>query len=90
MDNQFDQIYDCVTIESTVLHQFESYLQHLSCMNILCSLSKRGGLKKDSEIGISILRFDIFASPLSSPLGEERGDREPRVKREGTMSETLG
>ena len=54
MDNQFDQIYDCVTIESTVLHQFESYLQHLSCMNILCSLRKRGG----SEIGISIQRFD--------------------------------
>ena len=39
MDNKFDQIYDCITIESTVLHQFESYL-HLSCMNNLYSLRK--------------------------------------------------
>ena len=57
MDNQFDQIYDCVTIESTVLHQFESYVQCLSCMNILCSFRKRGGLKRDFEIGISISCF---------------------------------
>ena len=49
MDNQFDQIYDCVTIESTVLHQSESYLQRLSCMNILCSLRKRGGFKRDQR-----------------------------------------
>ena len=45
MDYQFDQIYDYVTIESNVLHQFESYSQRLSCMNILCSLRKRGILK---------------------------------------------
>ena len=53
MDNQFDQIFDCVTIGSTVLHQFESYLQLLSCMNILCSLRKQ----RDFEIGISMLCF---------------------------------
>ena len=58
MDNKFDKTYDCVTNESTVLHQFFlSYLQCLSCMNILCSLLKRGGFKGDLEIGISILCF---------------------------------
>ena len=30
MDYQFGLKYDCVTTESTVLHQFKSYLQHLS------------------------------------------------------------
>ena len=49
MDNQFDQIFDCVTIESTVLHQFESYLQCLSCMNFLWSLRKRSGLKGEFQ-----------------------------------------
>ena len=57
MDYQFDQIYDYVTIESNVLHQFESYSQRLSCMNILCSLRKRGILKIVFEIGILILCF---------------------------------
>ena len=40
MDYQFDQTYDCFTIESNVLHQFESYLQRLFCTNICCSLRK--------------------------------------------------
>ena len=53
MDNQFDQIYDRVTNESTVSHQFESYF----CMNIVCSLRKRCGFKTNFEIGISILYF---------------------------------
>ena len=57
MDYQFDQVYDCVTIESNVLHQTESYLQSLSVMNILCSLHKRGGLKIKFEIEILILCF---------------------------------
>ena len=53
MDNQFDQIYDRVTNESTVSHQFESYF----CMNIVCSLRKQCGFKRNFEIGISILYF---------------------------------
>ena len=53
MDNQFDQKYDRVTNESTVSHQFESYF----CMNIVCSLRKRCGFKRNFEIGISILYF---------------------------------
>ena len=57
MDYQFDKIYDYVTIESNVLHQFESYSQRLSCMNILCSLRERGRLKRDFDIGILILCF---------------------------------
>ena len=59
MDYHFDQIYtgNCVTIESNVFHQFKFHLQRLSCMNILCSLRKRGGLEIDFEIGIPILCF---------------------------------
>ena len=60
MDNQFDQIYDCVTIES-----IESYLQLLSCMNILCSLRERGRLKRDFDIGISILCFKGLPQQIS-------------------------
>ena len=63
------QIYDCVTIESNVLHQFESYLQRLFCINILWSLRKRGRLKIDIEFGISIPCFwqcpqQVSLSPL--------------------------
>ena len=57
MDSQFDQIYECVTIEYTVLHQFKSYLQRLLYMNSVYSLRKRGRLKRDFEIGISIPCF---------------------------------
>ena len=57
MDYQFDKIYDYVTIESNVLHQSEFYFQRLSRMNILYSLLKRGGLKINFEIVISILCF---------------------------------
>ena len=57
MDYQFDLIYNCITVMSIVLHQYESYLQRLFCMNIICSLCKRGGLKIDIENGISILCF---------------------------------
>ena len=51
MDYQFDQIYDWVTIESNVFHQFKVHLHRLSCMNILYSLRKRGGLEINFEIG---------------------------------------
>ena len=47
MDYHFDQIYDCVTIESNVLYQSEFNSRCLSSMNILCSLRKRSGLKID-------------------------------------------
>ena len=56
-------IYVCVNADSNVLHQFlclsciNTYLQRLSCIHILCSLRKRGGLKKDFEFRISILCF---------------------------------
>ena len=56
-------IYVCVNTDSNVLHQFlclsciNTYLQRLSCIHILCSLRKRGGLKKDFEFRISILCF---------------------------------
>ena len=35
---------------ASLLSQFKSYLQCVSCMNILCSLRKEGGLKRDFEI----------------------------------------
>ena len=47
MDYHFDQIYDCITIESNVLYKSEFNSRCLSCMNILCSLRKRSGLKID-------------------------------------------
>ena len=65
MDYQFCQIYDYVTIESNVLHQLESYLQLSSCMNILCSLHRKGGLKIDIEIGISIQYFRLRLQQIS-------------------------
>ena len=64
MDYQFGLIYDCITTDSNVLHQFKSYLQSLSCINILCSVHKRGGLKKDFEIRISIHVFNDVSNKL--------------------------
>ena len=39
-------LYDCATNESTVMHQFESYLLCLSFMNIFCSLRKTRWIEK--------------------------------------------
>ena len=55
MDNQFDQTYDCVTIKSTVLHQFKSYLQRFSCI-FSVPLRKRGGLKMEFQ---SYVFYDV-------------------------------
>ena len=57
MDHHFYLIYHCVSFESYVLHEFESYLEHLSCINILCAVLERGGLKIDIEIGLSVICF---------------------------------
>ena len=53
MDYQFGIIYDCVTTESDVSHQFEFYyLQRLSCINKFGSLRNKRGLKINFEIGM--------------------------------------
>ena len=57
MDNHFNSKNHCVTIESNVWHQFEYYLECLSCINIFWSLGETGGLKIDFEFGKSILCF---------------------------------
>ena len=57
MDYHFGLIYNCVTTDSNILHQFQPYLQRLSCKNALFSLRIRGGLKKDFEFSISILCY---------------------------------
>ena len=57
MENDFDSKYHCVPIEYNVLHQFESYLERLSWIDILCSLHKRGWLKIVFVIVISTLCF---------------------------------
>ena len=43
MDYHFDSIHHCAIIESNVLHQFESRLERLSCINSLCSLVENRG-----------------------------------------------
>ena len=67
MDNHFNSENHCITIESNVWHQFEYYLERLSCINIFWSLLETGGLKIDFEIGISILRFRLHSQQVSLP-----------------------
>ena len=67
MDNHFQSINHGVTIESYFLHQFESYVEPLSFIIILCSLREKGRLNIDFEIGISIL-FDEVRNKLVSNL----------------------
>ena len=43
MDYHFDSIHHCVIIESNALHQFESHLERLFCINSLCSLVENSG-----------------------------------------------
>ena len=60
-----------ITIESNVVHQFECYLQRLSCMIILCSLRTRGWI----ENRISILWFRRLPQKVSlRPLHVESFD----------------
>ena len=67
MDNHFNSENHCITIESNVWHQFEIYLEPLSCKNIFWSLLETDGLKIDFEIGISILGFRLCQQQVSSP-----------------------
>ena len=65
MNNQFDQLYDCVTIESIVLHNFESYLHRLSCMHIPCCVNEtdwKGTLISEFQSHV----FDDFSNMLVS------------------------
>ena len=57
-----------VTIEFTVLHQFEPYLGRLSCINIFCLLRETSGLKINFEIGISILMFSMTSATSYSTV----------------------
>lgn len=57
LDNNFNSTYHCVTIEYDVLHQSESYIKCLTCINVFWSVYETGGLKIEFEIGISIMCF---------------------------------
>ena len=64
IDIHFSSKNPCITIESNDLHQFEYYLEGLSCLNIFWSLCETGGLETDFEIRISIFMFffDVIRS----------------------------
>ena len=57
LDNNFNSTYHCVTIEYDVLHQSESYIKRLTCINVFSSVHETDGLKIEFEIGISIMCF---------------------------------
>ena len=60
MNFQFDQIYDCITIESNCSHQFECHFNVLACMNILSSLRKILCFRRrPQQVSLRPLHFDV-------------------------------